>query len=46
MKAGILFRLSSFWIGCHYSSYYKRACINLVPCVTLWVTLPNGKVPT
>lgn len=46
MKAGILFRLGSFWMGAHWSSYNRRWCINLIPCVTLWVTLPGGKTPT
>ena len=45
MKAGILFRLWSFWMGAHWSSYNRRWCINLIPCVTLWVTLPGGKAP-
>jgi len=45
MKWGILFRPLSLWIGTHWSSYNKRLCTNLVPCVTIWVTLPGGRVP-
>lgn len=45
MKAGILFRLGSFWIGAHWSSYNQRLCINLIPCVTLWIALSGGNVP-
>lgn len=42
---GVLFRLSSVWIGVHYSPYNKRYCINLIPCVTLWITKPGGIRP-
>lgn len=45
MKAGLLFRFASLWVGVHYSSYNRRFCINFVPCVTLWVTLPGGTPP-
>lgn len=45
MKAGVLFRLGSAWMGVHYSPYNKRFCINLVPFVTVWVTLKGGKTP-
>lgn len=45
MKAGILFRLGSAWIGAHYSPFNRRWCINLVPFVTVWVTLPGGLAP-
>lgn len=46
MKIGILFRLASFWVGVHYSPHNKRWCINLVPCVTIWVTKSGGNTPT
>lgn len=42
---GILFRFSSLWVGAHYSKMNRRWCINLVPMLTLWVTLPGGVVP-
>lgn len=45
MKAGMLFRLGSAWIGVHYSSYNRRFCINPLPFVTVWVCLRGGKVP-
>lgn len=46
MKFGILFRLASAWVGWHYSPHNKRVCINLIPCVTFWVALPGGRVPS
>jgi hypothetical protein len=45
MKAGFLFRPGSFWIGVHWSPYNKRFCINVIPMVTLWVTLAGGVTP-
>lgn len=45
MKAGLLFRWGSLWIGAHWSPAHRRWCINLVPCVTLWITLAGGHVP-
>lgn len=45
MKAGVLFRLGSCWIGWHWSAYNKRLCVNVVPCVTVWLTLPGGNTP-
>lgn len=45
MKAGVLFRLGSAWVGVHWSPYNRRFCINLVPFVTVWITLEGGNVP-
>ena len=45
MRAGILVRLGSLWIGAHYSPYNRRWCINLVPCFTVWITLKGGTPP-
>ena len=42
---GYLLRLSSWWIGIHWSGYNRRLCINLLPCVTVWLVLPGGKTP-
>lgn len=42
---GVLFRWTSLWVGLHYSPDNKRFCFNLVPCVTIWLTLPGGKIP-
>lgn len=45
MRVGFLPRLSSFWIGVHWSPYNRRLCINVVPCLTVWVCLKGGRVP-
>ncbi len=45
MKIGILFKLANFWIGFHYSEKCNRVCINIIPCVTIWITLENDIVP-
>lgn len=45
MKAGVLFRLGSFWIGAHWAPHHKRLCINLIPCVTIWIVAPGGVTP-
>ena len=45
MQAGILFRWASCWIGAHYSPYNRRWCVNIVPFVTVWVTLKGGVRP-
>lgn len=45
MKAGILLRWGSVWVGAHWSTANRRLCVNLVPCVTLWITLPGGRAP-
>jgi hypothetical protein len=44
-KWGVKPRLGSLWIGAHWSPFNKRLCINFVPCVTLWITLPGGITP-
>ena len=45
MKFGTLFRWGSFWVGLHWSPWNKRLCINLLPCVTVWVVFPGGNEP-
>lgn len=45
IKVGILFNLRAFWIGAHYSSYNKRLCFNIIPCVTVWTVFKGGKAP-
>lgn len=45
MKWGVLVRLGSCWVGLHWSPYNRRLCVNLVPCVTLWIILPGGQAP-
>lgn len=42
---GVLFRWGSCWVGAHWSPHNRRWCINLLPCVTLWITLEGGKAP-
>lgn len=44
-SAGMIVSRRALWIGAHYSTYNKRLCINLLPCVTLWATLPGGNEP-
>lgn len=36
---------NSLWVGVHYSQHNRRWCINLIPCVTVWITKPGGKTP-
>lgn len=43
-KSGLLIRGYSFWIGIHYSKYCKRLCINLIPCLTIWIGTPPTKM--
>lgn len=45
LTCGLKVRLGSFWIGAHWSPQNKRLCINLIPCVTLWVVFPGGVKP-
>jgi len=42
---GVLWNKYSFWVGIHYSLYTRRACINFVPCLTLYIVQPGGKRP-
>ena len=42
---GLLFNEHAWWVGVHYSAYTRRFCINLLPCITVWVALPGGKTP-
>lgn len=45
IKWGIIVRRESFWIGCHYSNYNKRYCLNIIPCFTIWWIKIGGKIP-
>lgn len=45
MKFGILVQKGGLWVGAHWSSHNRRWCVNLLPCVTIWIALPGGKVP-
>ena len=42
---GIIFRLKSFWMGCHYSDWNKRYCLNILPGFTIWWIVKGGKTP-
>jgi len=42
---GLLFNRHAWWVGCHYSAFNRRYCVNLVPWLTVWVRLPGGKEP-
>lgn len=45
LRAGVLFRWGSVWVGAHWSRYNRRWCINPLPFVTIWVALPGGRAP-
>jgi hypothetical protein len=45
MRAGWLFNCGALWVGAHYSPANRRWCVNLVPCVTVWIALSGGKEP-
>lgn len=45
MKAGILFRWGSAWVGVHYAPKHKRVCINIIPFVTVWIIGKGGTAP-
>ncbi len=42
---GLLFNPRAWWVGVHYSSRDKRWCINIVPCLTVWITRSGGSTP-
>ncbi|MDR6455474.1 hypothetical protein [Variovorax paradoxus] len=44
-RIGLLFQQGGLWIGAHWSSYERRWCVNLLPCVTIWIMLPGGRPP-
>ena len=46
IRAGLLLNAGSLWVGAHYSAFNRRLCINIVPCLTLWVVLPGGTLPS
>lgn len=45
MRFGLLINPGALWIGAHWSPSNRRLCVNVVPCCTLWLTLPGGVVP-
>lgn len=42
---GLLYNPGAWWLGVHYSPHNRRYCINLIPCLTLWVMQPGGNEP-
>lgn len=42
---GVYLNLGAVWVGGHWSSYNRRLCVNLVPCLTVWLVLPGGNEP-
>lgn len=42
---GVLFRWGSLWMGAHWSKNNRRLCVNLIPCVTVWIIAKNGVAP-
>jgi hypothetical protein len=40
--AGLVLNYRAGWIGAHWGQHNKRLCINLLPFVTLWITMPGG----
>lgn len=45
-EVGLLVNPTSWWVGVQYSKHNKRWCINVIPCVTLCITLAGGIVPS
>lgn len=45
MKIGLQLNPGALWLGAHYSPFNRRWCINLLPCVTVWIALPGGNRP-
>lgn len=43
---GFLLQKGGWWIGVHYSPHNQRWCINVLPCVTVWVCKQNGRTPS
>lgn len=45
MNIGALIQGGGVWIGGHYSKYNKRLCLNLIPCVTIFICFKGGVMP-
>ena len=45
MTAGVLLQPGALWIGAHWSRRNRRWCINVLPCITVWITLRGGTAP-
>ena len=44
-SAGVLYNPHAWWLGVHYSPACHRWCINILPCLTLWVRGFGGNEP-
>jgi hypothetical protein len=44
-RAGLVLNWRAAWVGAHWGSHNRRLCVNLLPFVTLWITLPGGQEP-
>lgn len=44
-EIGMCIQPLGLWVGAHYSRHNQRWCINLFPCITVWITMPGGKAP-
>lgn len=42
---GLLWNWSACWVGYHYSPHHRRLCVNVVPFLTIWYTMPGGVLP-
>lgn len=42
---GVLFNPGALWIGVHYSPGNRRACINVIPWITVWFIQRGGTRP-
>lgn len=42
---GFKFNKGAWWIGGHWSSYNKRLCVTVLPCLTVWVAFKGGMRP-
>lgn len=45
LRIGVTLRAGSMWVGAHWSDYNRRLCVNLIPFLTIWITLPGGTEP-
>lgn len=42
---GLLVNWRAMWVGAHGSAHTGRICINLIPCITVWVCRQGGTRP-
>lgn len=41
----LIFNPHAWWVGVHYSAWYRRWCINIIPCVTICYVEYGGTAP-